>query len=73
MKISHQRDKCIGCNSCVEDASEYWKISKEDGKADLLGSIKKGNFYILETSNIDIEKNKKAAEICPVNIIKIYE
>lgn len=73
MKIVHQRDKCIGCNSCVENTPKFWKISNEDGKADLVGSVKKGHFYVLETSNIFLEKNKKAAVDCPVDIIKIYE
>ena len=32
-KIIHYRNKCIGCNSCVEQAPSRWSISDEDGKS----------------------------------------
>lgn len=45
--ISHQRDKCIGCNYCVEFAYERRRMSKRDAKATLIGGKdKKGRYTI---------------------------
>ncbi len=71
IKIIQQRDKCIGCNYCVEVAPDRWVMSKKDGKSVLLGSINKKGFHNVDVSEIEYEANKKAAEICPVKIIQI--
>ena len=70
-KIIHYREKCIGCNSCVEHAPAFWKISEIDGKSDLLGSTDKRGVHIREINEAEVSENEKAAEDCPVNIIKI--
>ncbi|HJN58573.1 MAG TPA: ferredoxin [Dehalococcoidia bacterium] len=70
-KIVHYRKKCIGCNSCVEQAPNYWKISEEDGKSNLLHSEKKRECFVLKIDQIELEANEKAARDCPVRIIKI--
>lgn len=72
-KIMFYREKCIGCNVCVEEASRFWEISEEDGKSNLKNSVKKKNFYVLEIDYVDKEENLKAMENCPVGIIKIVE
>jgi len=69
--ITHQRDKCIGCNSCVELAYEHWRMSVKDGKSNLIGSKDKRGFHTLRTDDLAYEDNVKAAEACPVNIIKV--
>lgn len=69
--ITHQRDKCIGCNYCVELAYDQWRMSKKDGKATLLGAINKRGFHTARVDNADYDANVKAAEACPVNIIKV--
>lgn len=71
MKIIFQRNKCIGCNYCNEADSNRWRMSKKDGKANLLQSQKKGDFWIAEIANHELEANEKAVSVCPVNIIKI--
>ena len=72
-KIIHYRENCIGCNTCVEHAPKQWKISSEDGKSDLIGSIKKKEVHILEISTVELENNELAAKDCPVSIIKIIK
>ena len=72
-KIIHYRNKCIGCNSCVEHAPKRWSISKVDGKSDLVGSDQKKDVFIAEIGPDEIAENKKAAKDCPVRIIKILE
>ena len=71
VKIIHYREKCIGCNSCVEYALDFWEMDEKDGKSNLIGSIKKKDVSILDVSLVDVEVNKKAAKSCPVGIIKV--
>ncbi len=71
IKIIHYREKCIGCNSCVEHAPNTWKIDETDGKTTLVGSTNIKDIYILEIDESVLEENEKAAQDCPVNIIKI--
>ena len=72
-KIIHYRDRCIGCNSCVEHAPQYWIISKADGKSCLLGAVKKKDCFVRTISTVEVEANKRAAEDCPVHIIQVIE
>lgn len=69
--ITHQREKCIGCNYCVELAYDQWRMSKKDGKATLLHSENKKGFHTTRVDNEHFDANVKAAEACPVNIIKV--
>lgn len=58
-KIEQDRDNCIGCGACVGACPENWEL-KDDGKA----SPKK-------TEVDDVGCNQKAADVCPVQIIKV--
>ena len=69
--ISFQRDLCIGCNYCVENASSRWAMSKRDGKSVLLDSVKKNQFWVAVLPEHERQENEKAAKNCPVKIIKI--
>jgi ferredoxin len=71
--ITLQREKCIGCNYCVEVAAYRWRMSKKDGKAVLLGGKEKRGFYTARVNNDEFEDNKIAAERCPVKIIHVKE
>jgi len=72
MKIIHEKEKCIGCGSCVALCPKFWEMA-DDGKARLLNSKenqKTGNF------EIEIEKaecNQEAADACPVQCISIVK
>lgn len=68
MKIIQEHNKCIGCGSCAAVCSKYWAIG-EDGKAKPIGSKLKGANFELEIKKI--ECNQEAADICPVQCIKI--
>ena len=70
-RILHDRPNCIGCAACAAVAPDFWTMS-EDGKSDIIGSIKKDD----ETEELDISEkdfvcNKEAADSCPVNVIHI--
>lgn len=71
IRISHYRIKCIGCNYCVEVAPSNWVMDNKDGKSTLLeASVKKG-IHISISSDDDFDANVEAADVCPVNIIKV--
>jgi len=70
--ITLQRNKCIGCNYCVELAPEQFQMSKKDGKTVLLHSKDKKGFFTLKSNDELIFDNcEKAAKACPVNIISV--
>jgi len=71
IRISHHRIKCIGCNYCVEVAPSNWIMDETDGKSTLLEAKEKKGIHISITSDDDFETNIEAANICPVNIIKV--
>ena len=71
-KVIQYRNKCIGCNVCVEHAPDCWFID-EDGKATLKDSKKENNFYVREITPAELSENQKAAEDCPVKIIKVLK
>lgn len=71
IRITQQRKKCIGCNYCVELAFERWRMSKKDGKCTLIGAKNKKGFHSVVVGNDEFDANKKAAEVCPVKIIKV--
>ncbi|PQV49706.1 ferredoxin [Jejuia pallidilutea] len=72
--ITLQRNKCIGCNYCVELAPQQFQMSKKDGKSVLLKSIDKKGFFTLK-SNDDLifDACNNAAKACPVHIISVKQ
>ncbi|KXK43730.1 MAG: ferredoxin [Bacteroidetes bacterium OLB11] len=69
--ITHQREKCIGCNYCVELAFQRWRMSKKDGKVTLISGVNKKGFYSTKVGDEELEDNLKAAQACPMNIIQV--
>lgn len=62
-KIIQKHEKCIGCGACVATCPDNWVMGK-DGKA----KPKK-----TEICEAEYDRNKQAANVCPVNIISIKE
>ena len=58
-KITVDKEKCIGCGACAAQCDNF---DIEDGKA-----------KVKESQVDDIGCNKEAADICPVDAIKIKE
>ncbi|QDO93101.1 ferredoxin [Formosa sediminum] len=70
--ITLQRNKCIGCNYCVELAPQHFQMSKKDGKTVLLHGQEKKGFYTLKSNDYTIlETCKNASKACPVKIISV--
>ena len=69
--ITQQRVNCIGCNACVEVADYRWRISRKDGKCTLVGGKDKRGFFTVAVPDFEYEDALKAAQHCPVNIIKV--
>lgn len=64
IKIVHQRKKCIGCGACAIICPKLFVINNKDGLANLKNS---------KIENRDVNCVKKAADICPIKIIKIQQ
>lgn len=73
-KVVLEREKCIGAATCVAAYPERWEL-QEDAKVSIKGdNVKKENdleiFWITEE---ELERFKESAEVCPVNVIHIYD
>jgi len=68
-KIIQQRDKCIGCGTCVAVCPAFWQMG-DDGKASLKDAkdVGSGKF---ELECEDPGCCKEAISSCPVQIISI--
>jgi len=73
IRITQQREKCIGCNYCVEAAFSRWRMSTKDGKCTLIGAKEKRGFHTIVVGDDEYEENVVAAHICPVKIIKVEQ
>ena len=73
MKVIHQRDKCIGCNACVENTPDYFKMDDELGLALLIDGEKKNKVFVSKAIKTDKDRLKESVNMCPVNIIKLEE
>lgn len=70
-KIVQEREKCIGCGSCVALCPKFWEMG-EDGKSNLKeGKQNSEGNYELEIKEIGC--NQEAADSCPVQIIHVVK
>ena len=68
--VTLQRNKCIGCNYCVEMAPGQFRMSKKDGKTVLLHATEKKGFHTLKSpDNTIFDACSQAEKACPVKII----
>lgn len=68
--VTLQRNKCIGCNYCVEMAPHQFQMSKKDGKTVLLHATEKKGFHTIKSPDNSIyEECVQAEKACPVKII----
>ena len=69
MKIILDRPKCIGCGSCAAVCPLFFEMA-QDNKSHLKNSQKDGQ-EIESLEVVDAACVKEAADVCPVQIIKI--
>lgn len=72
IRVVQHRQKCIGCNACVEADPFRWRISRNDGKCVLIGGKEKKGWYSVLVDDDELERLEQAKTHCPVNIIR-YE
>lgn len=73
IRINQQREKCIGCNACVEASFSRWRMSRKDGKSVLIGGKMKNNIYSIVVGDDEYAENKRAADNCPTKIIQLIK
>ncbi|MFA8436493.1 MAG: ferredoxin [Marinifilaceae bacterium] len=71
IRLIQRRKGCIGCGYCAEIAPDFWEMDFNDGKCNLIGAENRKGIFELEIFDEDIELNRKAAESCPVSIIRL--
>ena len=75
-KVVYERNNCIGVLTCSSFYPERWGINAQDAKADLIGGVEdqqQAGVWTLEFTEEELEKFKASAEVCPVNVIHIYD
>ena len=73
ISITQQRDKCIGCNYCVEVAPDRWRMSKKDGRSSLIDATERRGFWTVKVPDHEWEANEAASKLCPVKIIRLKQ
>lgn len=71
VKIIHYRKKCIGCGICYELRPGHWRMSRKDGRANLLHAIQKKETYQLELKRGPLGLLRSIEKACPVNAIRV--
>jgi len=70
-KLEHDRQNCIGCGACAAVAPEHWEMGP-DGKSDIIECTKRQDgWQEKQIESGEYEKNRLAADSCPVNVIHI--
>ena len=76
-KIVFDRPNCIGAAACVTVYPERWALNKVDGLADLIGSKRIDEngkeFWILEFTEEELQLLLDSADVCPVQVITIFD
>jgi ferredoxin len=72
-KIIHYRNKCIGCGICYEIDPQVWRMSTKDGRATLVNGINKKDIHIREVTVPAKHVAQRAAQACPVRVIKVVD
>ncbi|MDD4990399.1 MAG: ferredoxin [Candidatus Pacebacteria bacterium] len=67
-KITLDKTKCIGCGTCWSLCATVFEPG-EEGKSHPKGAKKNNNIEEVEIEEVDCAK--EAAEVCPVQCIKI--
>ena len=71
-KITHERDKCIGCCACESIGPDSWEMG-DDNKANLKGAKKKDGEEVFELEVEELKDNKEVAESCPVECVRVED
>ena len=71
IRIMYQRIKCIGCNACVEAAPDRWRVSKKDGRCNLIEGKESKGVYTALVGDEELKENTTASKNCPVRIIRV--
>ncbi len=72
-KVLHFKKDCISCGACAAICPDFFKMD-DDGLAQLKDSKPVEDHWELEIDTIEAKTcNQEAADVCPVQIIKVVE
>ncbi|MBS3169553.1 ferredoxin [Candidatus Woesearchaeota archaeon] len=74
-KIIYRKSQCIGAGACEFAAPELWHYDKEKSIATLkdVQTVKTDEVEELIIEESALARHLEAAQVCPVNIIEIYD
>lgn len=72
-KVIQNYEDCIGCGSCAAVCPDFWDMDYDRMKAVLKGGKKNEKTREHELEVNDIKCNQEAADVCPVQVIKIIK
>ncbi len=72
--LEHDRPNCISCGACASVTPQFWEMNKDDGKSDIInGKHRHDEWQELTIKEKDLQCNKEAADVCPVNVIHLTD
>ena len=74
-KIVYKKKECIGAGACEYAYPEGWEFIKDTQISTLKdpNTIKTEELETLDFEADDFAKHLEAAQVCPVNVIEIYD
>ena len=70
-KLIIDRNKCMGCGTCVSLMPEIFDMDDNDGLVRAINSQPEGKFFTLEIGEVDLEKFQQVIDSCPTGVFKI--
>ena len=72
IKVSIERNGCISCTTCWNSCPEFFEQNREDAASQIVDKYRIGNDPGKGEAPDKLEKMvRRAAELCPVQVIKI--
>ncbi|MFA6467087.1 MAG: ferredoxin [Patescibacteria group bacterium] len=65
------RDKCMGCGTCVNLLPEVFDMDDNDGLVRANNAKAQGDYFVLEIDEADLEKFQQVVDTCPSGVFKI--
>lgn len=77
LKITYNRENCIGAAACVVVADKFWSLSDIDSKADLKNATHNPTTglyeLVLDVDEATAATIRESADVCPVAVIHVEE
>jgi len=70
-KLIIDRNKCMGCGTCVSLMPEIFDMDDNDGLVRVRNSKPQKQYDVLEIDENQLEEFQKVVDLCPTGVFKI--